>query len=161
MGARYRRASGACATRTFAAVALPDEAPEQVGAVVAVGGLVEGLLGEGMGGVGRGRGLRHGGRGGRAGRARYSCRGAAGRAALSERLSRPTIAARLKPRPRARKPEAPRLRPARRSPRPCAGGRTSRSMKSLIKRAFGRSRNIYLFVNRNYSKSMLTTVRTV
>ncbi|VVD00112.1 unnamed protein product [Leptidea sinapis] len=80
---------------TFAAVALPDEPPQQVRAVVAVCGLVEGLLGEGVGALGRG--LRHGGRAGRAGRARYSCRGARGRAALPKRLSRPTIAARLPP----------------------------------------------------------------
>lgn len=78
--------------RTFAPVALSDEAPQQVGAVMAVGGLVEGLLAEGVGAMGRGRGLRHGGRGGRAGRARYSCRGAGVR---DRRQSRPTIAARL------------------------------------------------------------------
>ncbi|KAL4714674.1 hypothetical protein ACJJTC_012591 [Scirpophaga incertulas] len=58
--------------------------------------------------MGRGRGLRHGGRAGRAGRARYSCRGAQGRAALSERLSRPTIAARLPPAPRPRRARVPR-----------------------------------------------------
>lgn len=112
---RYRRARGACAARTFAAVALPDEAPQQVGAVVAVRGLVEGLLREGVGAMGRGRGLRHGGRAGRAGRARYSCRGAQGRAALSERLSRPTIAARLPPAPHARRARA---LPLRRPPPP-------------------------------------------
>lgn len=112
---RYRRARGACATRTFAAVALPDEAPQQVRAVVAVGGLVEGLLREGVGAMGRGRGLRHGGRTGRAGRARYSCRGAQGRAALSERLSRPTIAARLPPAPQPRRARAPA--PRRAAPR--------------------------------------------
>lgn len=68
MAGRYRRARGACAARTFATVALPDEAPQEVRAVVAVGGLVEGLLREGVGAMGRGRGLRHGARGpGRAG----------------------------------------------------------------------------------------------
>lgn len=111
------------ARRTFAAVALADEPPQQVGAVVAVGGLVEGLLGEGVGAMGRGRGLRHGGRTGRAGRARYSCRGAQGRAALSERLSRPTIAARLPPAPhapraRVNRPRTPRAAPRRRPARP-------------------------------------------
>lgn len=79
---------------------------------MAVRRLVEGLLGEGVGAMGRGRGLRHGGRAGRAGLARYSCRGAQGRAALSERLSRPTIAARLPP---ARRPAR-----ARGTPRPRA-----------------------------------------
>lgn len=63
--------------------------------------------------MGRGRGLRHGGRAGRAGRARYSCRGAQGRAALSERLSRPTIAARLPPAPHARRARALPLHPLR------------------------------------------------
>ena len=106
-------ARGACAAPTFADVALPDEPPQQVRAVVAVRGLVEGLLGEGVGALGRGRGLRHGGRAGRAGRARYSCRGAKGRAALSERLSRPTIAARLPPAPaRPPAPSAPSAPPA-------------------------------------------------
>lgn len=90
----YRRARGACAARTFAAVALPDEAPQQVGAVVTVRGLVEGLLDEGVGAGGRG--LRHDGRAGRPG-GRYSCRAAGrrGLGALVERLARPTIAARL------------------------------------------------------------------
>ncbi|KPJ14106.1 hypothetical protein RR48_03656 [Papilio machaon] len=105
------------ARRTFAAVALADEPPQQVGAMMAVGGLVEGLLGEGVGAMGRGRGLRHGGRTGRAGRARYSCRGAQGRAALSERLSRPTIAARLPPAPHAPRARANRPRTARAAPR--------------------------------------------
>lgn len=85
--------------------------------MVAVRRLVEGLLHEGVGAMGRGRGLRHGGRAGRAGAARYSCRGALGRAALLERLSRPTIAARLPPAPRpararASPPPARRPRPA-------------------------------------------------
>lgn len=107
--------------RTFAAVALPDEAPQQVRAVVAVRGLVEGLLREGVGLWGRGRGLRHGGREGRAELARYSCRGARGRAAFSERLSRPTIAARLPPALRRPPPHpAPRPRTLRAPERPSA-----------------------------------------
>lgn len=87
--------------------------------MVAVRGLVEGLLHEGVGAMGRGRGLRHGGRAGRAGTARYSCRGAKARAALLERLSQPIIAARLLLAPRwARElasPLPPALRPSAQS----------------------------------------------
>ncbi|KAJ2947287.1 hypothetical protein O0L34_g17003 [Tuta absoluta] len=110
---------------------------------MAVGGLVEGLLGEGVGGGWRWRGLRHGGRCRAGPVARYSCRGAAVRAALPERLSRPTIAARLPaPAGRAHSPPPPPRPPARAPPPPpppphqprrdAAGAPPDRSISSLI-----------------------------